>query len=45
MEDTIKTKKGLIYGNTDKEKSEFQDELYHRILGVWETSATAQNVI
>ena len=27
-------KKGLIYGTTDKEKSEFQDELYQRILGV-----------
>ena len=31
---------GLVYGTTDKQKKEFQDELYQRILGVWETSAT-----
>ena len=38
-------KKGLVYGTTDKQKKEFQDELYQRILGVWETSAMAQNEI
>ena len=36
---------GLVYGTTDKQKKEFQDELYQRILGVWETSAMAQNEI
>ena len=38
-------KKGLVYGTTDKQKREFQDELYQKILEVWETSAMAQNVI
>ena len=38
-------KKGLVYGTTDKQKKEFQDELYQRILGVWATSAMAQNEI
>ena len=34
-------KKGLIDGTTDKQKREFQDESYQRILGVWETKTMA----
>ena len=40
LEDT-----GLKIIITDKQKREFQDELYQRNLGVWETSAMAQNEI